>query len=87
MDLRKAILHFDAISSNLGKRFREEVRVKLGLIAHNPELYACINGAIRAARLRRFPFVVLYTIEEDCVYFVSLVPGSSDRGSWFDRLG
>lgn len=84
-DLRDAVLHFDSISPSLGKRFRAAVREKLGLIADYPELYACISGQIRASRLSRFPYVVLYTVDGDCVSFVSLVLGSSDRSTWFDR--
>ena len=84
-DLRDAVQHFDGISQVLGKRFRAAVREKLGLITDHPELYACILGQIRACRLSRFPYVVLYTVDGDCVSFVSLVLGSSDRSKWFDR--
>jgi toxin ParE1/3/4 len=85
-DLRDAILHFEGISPSLGKRFREEVREKLAIITEHPELYARLSGEIRASRLRRFPYVVLYTLDADRVFFISLVLGSSDRTSWFDRL-
>ncbi len=85
LDLRDAVQHFDVISPVLGKRFRAAVREKLGLISDHPELYACISGQIRASRLSRFPYVVLYTVDRDCVSFVSLVLGSSDRSTWFDR--
>jgi hypothetical protein len=84
-DLRDAVLHFDGISPALGKRFRAVVREKLGLITDHPELYACISDNVRASRLSHFPYVVLYTVDGDCVSFVSLVLGSSDRSTWFDR--
>jgi hypothetical protein len=85
-DLRDAVLHFDGISPALGKKFRATVREKLALITDHPELYACLSGQIRASRLPRFPYVLLYTIDGDCVYFVSLIIGSSDRTTWFDRV-
>jgi hypothetical protein len=85
-DLRDAVQHFDGISPSLGKRFRAAVREKLGLITDHPELYACLSGQIRASRLSRFPYVVLYTLDGDCVTFVSLVLGSSDRSTWFGRV-
>ena len=84
-DLREAVQHFDGISPALGNRFRAAVREKLGLITDHPELYASMSGPIRACRLSRFPYVVLYTVDADCVSFVSLVLGSSDRANWFDR--
>ncbi len=83
-DLRDAVQHFEGISPALGNRFRAAVREKLGLIADRPELYSCISGEIRARRLSRFPYVVLYTADGDGVSFVSLVLGSSDRSQWFD---
>ena len=85
-DLRTAIRHFDLISTALGERFRNTMREKLAFIAENPEAYAKLSGEIRGARLPRFPYVILYTWERDRVYFISLVLGSSDRKTWFDRL-
>jgi hypothetical protein len=61
-DLRDAVQHFDRISPALGKRFRAAVREKLGLITVHSELYACLSDPIRASRLSRFPYVVLYTV-------------------------
>jgi plasmid stabilization system protein ParE len=84
-DLRDAVEHFDGISPAIGKRFRAAVREKLGSITDHPELYASISGQIRACRLSRFPYVVLYTVDGDCVSFFSLVLGSSDRTKWFER--
>jgi hypothetical protein len=80
-DLREAVQHFDGISPALGNRFRAAVREKLGLITDHPELYASMSGPIRACRLSRFPYVVLYTVDADCVSFVSLVLGSSPQSS------
>jgi hypothetical protein len=85
-DLRQAVLHFDGISTALGVRFRAVIREKLAMITDHPELDACLAGQIRASRLPRFPYVILYTLDGDCVYFVSLVLGSSDRATWFDRI-
>lgn len=86
VDLRDAVVHFDGISQSLGMRFRDAVREKLSLITDHPEIYACLSGPIRASRLPRFPYVLLYMIDQDHVYFIALVLGSSDRSRWFERV-
>lgn len=86
LDLRAAIQYFDAISPALGQKFRDAVKAKLATIGDYPDIYAQLLGEIRAARLDRFPYLILYSHDTESVLFLALVLGSSDRKKWLDRL-
>jgi len=85
-DLRDAAHHFDGISAILGQRFRQAVRETLEFITANPDLYARFAGEVRAAKLKKFPYVLLYVREAAHVDFIALVIGHSDRLNWFERV-
>lgn len=61
-DLRDACLHYDAIASFLGERFRINEQLKIKEIVERPESFGFIGGGFRAAIVSRFPYVVLFTI-------------------------
>ena len=62
-DLKDATKYFDRISAALGNRFRGVIRERLQLITENPELFGRVQNEIRASVVDRFPYVVLYEIQ------------------------
>ena len=82
-DLSTAVDYYDTISTDLGNRFRDAVREKLGLISQSPELYAQIHENLRAVRLNRFPYVVIYRNHQELVAMLGIKHASSDPTTWF----
>lgn len=84
-DLRDACQHYDAIARSLGNRFRANVQMKLQAITERPESFGRIGCDFRGAPIDRFPYVVVFTVENGvpCIYGVR--HAASDRNSWFDR--
>lgn len=82
-DLSAAVSYYDTISPDLGNRFRDSVRHKLGLISESPEVYAKIHNAVRAARTNRFPYVLLFQVHDEVVAILGIKHAASDRGTWF----
>lgn len=85
-DLKFANEYYDNISIDLGNRFRKTVGDQLTLISEIPEAFATIHNQVRAARLRNFPYLILYRNFPDHVYVVGFVHAASDRQHWFDRI-
>ena len=85
VDLRDACQHYDAIARTLGNRFRTNVQMKIQAIVERPESFARIGGDFWGALINRFPYVVVFTVENGvpCIYGVR--HAASDRKPWFDR--
>ena len=87
LDLVSISDYYDSISAKTGNQFRETLDGWLDLIVDSPEAFARIHDTVRAVRIRTFPYVILYEILADCVFFIGIVHGASDRENWFHRIG
>ncbi len=85
VDLRDACQHYDSIAPVLGKRFRTNVQLKIHSIVERPESFGRVGGDFRGALVDRFPYVVVFAVEQGvpCIYGVR--HAASDRTTWFDR--
>lgn len=86
-DVSAAVADYDSISFRLGSRFRDSLRDRIQLVSGNPAAFATIHKTVRAVRLRRFPYVLLYPLAGEELYFIALVLGATDREHWFERSG
>lgn len=84
-DLSAATTYYDAISIDLGNRFRATVRSRLGDISLRAESFACIHGEMRAAMVDRFPYVLLFEDRGDSVAILGVFHAGSDQTGWFER--
>ena len=62
-DVEAAYLSYEGQCADLGNRFLAALRSRIDVIADNPNLYAVLHRDVRAAPLRRFPYVVYYRVE------------------------
>jgi hypothetical protein len=76
---------YNSAATRTGNHFRETLDQWLGWIVDSPEAFAPIHNTVRAVRIRTFPYVILHEILADCVFFISIVHGASDRENWFHR--
>ena len=85
-ELQVAAGFYDAQASGLGKDFVLEIQRLFERIADNPHIGSQIRPRIRRRALRRFPFYVLYTIEEDGVLIVAVAHHRRAPGYWQNRV-
>ena len=83
-DLEMAVDYYDGFSQATSDKFRVEVQSKLDLVAAASEGFAIAHNNVRAVRLKKFPYVLLYRFFDQHVEFVGLVQGSTERKNWFD---
>lgn len=84
-DLRDACQHYDAIARSLGNRFRTNVQSKIQAIVERPGSFGHIGGVFRGALIDRFPYVVVYTVEDGTINIFGVRHASTDRQAWFKR--
>ena len=86
-DLRDAIAWYDGISIQLGNRFRKMVNDRFDQIADHPKKFAVAYEDVRFARVKRFPYLVLFSERRDAIFVLGVFHGASDPMKWGHRSG
>lgn len=71
-DIRDVTLHYAEISDRVLSAFWSELDHVLALIERNPRSHHFDTCGLRRANFRKFPYHLLYGIEEDTVFLVVL---------------
>ena len=71
--------------AGLGARFTAAVDAVLARIGDFPEMYAILRRDVRAAPVRKYPFVMLYRVLDDEVEVIGVIPAKSNPATWQDR--
>ena len=84
-DTEEAIGYFDALRPGLGQTFLIQVQEVLLRVSGLPEVHGEVWRNVRAARLRRFTYVVYYRVHEDCVDVLAVIQANRDAAVWQSR--
>jgi hypothetical protein len=84
-DAVEAIGYFDALRPGLGQAFLIQVQDVLLRISGMPEIHGIVWRNVRAARLRRFTYVVYYRVHADRLEVLAVVQGNRDAAVWQSR--
>jgi plasmid stabilization system protein ParE len=76
---------YEQRAAGLGQRFLDQLQTRVDGISANPQLYAVLRDGVRAAPLRRFPYVVYYRFEAGTVYILAVLHGGRDPQTWMRR--
>jgi plasmid stabilization system protein ParE len=76
----------EQVQTGLGDRFVARVREVLERIESMPELYGLVWQDVRAARLRKFRYLVYYVVFADRVEVLAVMHGSRDAPAWQSRV-
>lgn len=70
---------------DLGRSFLKRLHQTLARIGAMPKIYSIIWMNVRAARLRRFAYVVYYRVETHRIEVFAIMHGSRDASDWKSR--
>lgn len=85
-EITAAVRWYAARGTALGTGFREDLRACLTRIRDHPEAYQTVRGDARRASLRRFPYSVIYLVDEETVMVLACFHPSRDPGEWERRV-
>jgi len=85
-DIDAAYAYYESRQSGLGDRFLDELRRVIGLIEGNPRMYGEVIDGVRAAALRRFPYVVYYQEQPNQVLVIAVRHGHEGAAVWQARV-
>lgn len=81
-DVDAAIGWYEAEHPGLGQRFADELEATYRRILEHPRLYQAVAEGLRRALVRRFPYVVFYTIERTSIVVVAVLHAHRDPEQW-----
>ncbi|MDA0281856.1 MAG: type II toxin-antitoxin system RelE/ParE family toxin [Planctomycetota bacterium] len=84
-DLEKAVEWYDSVSVELGNRFRSMVDSRFDDIAESSESFGLVFEDVRFARLRKFPYIILFRPVSNTVHVLGLFHGASNPEKWHRR--
>jgi plasmid stabilization system protein ParE len=89
-ELRKAIRHYQRSRPGLGAEFYRCVADTMTAVGDHPQRFPAYEGGgarrvFRRARVKRFPYVVVFEIRADEVLVVAIAHASRKPGYWQRR--
>jgi plasmid stabilization system protein ParE len=84
-DVDAAHAYYEQQLAGLGDEFLEMLRDTVDRIRDNPQIYGVFRRDIRAAPLRRFPYVVYYRDRGADVLIIAVQHGQRSSRAWRGR--
>ena len=84
-ELREAVTFYEEIESGLGYDLSVEVYSAVQRAVSYPKAWPLFEGDIRRALVRRFPYGVLYSEEEDVLLIIAVMNLHREPGYWKGR--
>ena len=84
-DIASAIAWYQRIELSWGSRFKAETRTTLRRITRFPYQFPVIKGTFRRARLKRFRYAILFSLEKEGVFVRAVVHERQDDSVWKNR--
>jgi hypothetical protein len=84
-EFNKAIDYYEEIESGLGFDFAIEVYSAIQRAVAFPKAWPVIDGDIRRSLVRRFPFGILYSVENRGIYVTAVMNLHRNPEYWKNR--
>jgi len=84
-ELDDAIDYYDRIDPQLGDDFLQEIEDSISRILRFPRAWTKLRGSIRRGRTHRFPYNLVYELENDHVFILAVMHSSRKPNYWADR--
>jgi toxin ParE1/3/4 len=65
IDIEQAVYYYNEQQAGLGKRFAGHLQTTLNAIKRNPFFATVRYDDVRCTQVKKFPFLIHYTIDED----------------------
>jgi len=86
-DLKEAKTWYDAQRAGLGDEFLDCVDEMFEQIRQLPKLGRQVYASLRRRLVRRFPYSIIYRIDDDQITVIAVYHGKRDPRGWQKRAG
>jgi plasmid stabilization system protein ParE len=84
-ELDDVVRYLELEFEGLGKRFKAEVKKAVKRIAEHPEAWSVERGDVRKCLLHKFPYKLLYAVEEDHIFIIAVAHQHRKPDYWIER--
>ena len=84
-DVREAVAWYDQRCAGLGNAFVEAVRQSVNNIISDPTRFSETSVGCRYVRTRRFPYVVLFDVDDDELLILGVLHTARSMQRWNER--
>ena len=84
-EMIEAAVFYEAASTRLGSEFLDDVQRAIDRLCAHPHAGEAITSNLRRALLHRFPFSIIYCIEENVVIIIAIAHHGRRPGYWLAR--
>lgn len=85
-ELDDAADYYDTVDLNLGDVFLGEIDECISRILMFPLAWAKLRGSVRGCRTHRFPYSLVYDLEEEQVFILAVMHKNREPNYWVGRL-
>jgi plasmid stabilization system protein ParE len=90
-ELAEAVVWYEAKRQGLGEEFLDEIRATLPLLGSRPRSFPRLQDIdasleIRRALLARFPYALVFLVQEDEVRVLAVAHAKRRPGYWLGRV-
>ena len=83
-ELDDATHYYEIEYQGIGKQFRQEVRKAITRISEYPKAWSVERGDVRKCILHKFPYKLLYSIEEDNIFIIAVAHQHRKPDYWVE---
>ena len=85
MELNDAAFYYELEQKGLGNKFKEEIKKSVLRIVRFPKSWSLVKREIRKYLSHKFPYKILYSIEQDCILIIAVAHQHRKPDYWIDR--
>lgn len=85
-ELEDAALYYEVEQYGLGLRFKDKVRQAIDRIQKYPTSWPIERGEVRKCFVQKFPYKVLYSVQEKSIVILAIAHQHRKPGYWIDRV-
>ena len=85
-DLLQTREWYERQQPGLGDAFSNKAQEAIVRIQKMPRMYATVFGDVRRAKIRRFPYLIYYRLQQDRIEVIAVLHGSRDPRRWQERV-
>ena len=86
LELDDASEYYEFEAPGLDARFREEIKRGIRRIREYPDAWTKEKNDVRRYPLHKFPYKILYSIEENYIYIIAIAHYHRRPDYWIDRI-
>jgi len=86
LEFHDAISYYEMEQKGLGRKFELDIKYSINRIKRFPNAYVKIQDEIRKCVLHKFPFNIVYSIEENHIIIIAIAHHHRIPDYWVDRI-